>query len=939
LWSGYHRRNAVKKVLRLLALLALLWLTAMPTLAQGRVIVDDTTGQVDQAAVQRAAQALVNKNATVVVLVSDQTGSDPQAYASQKLRTYNIQANPLDPTAIVYLIALDRRNVFIYYGADWNAALGPTYKNIADQEMIPQLARGNITAGVTAGIQGTVKAIENPPGSGPNLNFLSPILWAALGLVVLVIVVPIGWRALGKRRAAAQAFARARQAAEEARRRAGAAIADMGQVFRDAQEKAQYDQLSYAPGDVQQIGEWQRAAETQFVGAQERFDAAGEALGASRTPTQVEYETGAQAYDQITQLVEAARAQLAQAEARRAELDRLNAAAPGEVDRAKKALADAAARLESLGQDFAHPQAILQPLADMVARAEALLAEHRAADAIAAAGAASANIDELNRALERYADIREGISAGRAAAEKVAAQGYRIDAGLAAFNTAEGVLRQAAAAIERDLAAARTLLDQGEATRAQGVARGGGMPALRQENEARLAETKQAGEQIDAQITQGREAFTLVNEFAEKTWSDIRGNGSESEAAAARARQLWERARERNSMETQDFLGAKQDLDAADEQIGYARTLVDSILQRLKDLQAARDAARQEIAAAQADVEQGWKYVRANDPDIGKNPEHDLTQAATLLDQANAELQQSRPDYLTIVKQAQEANRLADQAIANARSEVDVMNKLREQAQRAQQLATAEVQKIVQFVSLHKNDLPSASEQRLNKLQAQIQQAYAALKAADRDEEEARAEDLRAAVTRYAALEQEAESLYEEIYAAFQRVDNLRKQVAAKADQAERAIERAEQRLQNYGQMIRPSADAVRLLQEARAALDSIGAPREEQGLQRALQTAEAAYNAAERADQILISQLRQVQRTQPGGDFGDFLGGVVVGSLLNSGHHRHGGGGGGGSGGWSSGGGSLGGWGGGGGSGWGGGGGGGGGWGGGGGGGGGSGW
>jgi len=908
---------------------------AMPALAQGRVIVDDPTGRVDQAAVQRAAQSLVSKNATVVVLVSDQTGSDPQKYASQKLRTYNIQADPLDPTAIVYLIALDQRNVFIYYGADWNATLGPAYKNIADQDMIPQLARGNITAGITAGIQGTVEAINNPPGRAISLV---PIALAIIVIGALFVGVPLVVRSLGKRRAAARAFAQAREAAEEARKRAGAAIADMGQVLKDAQEKAQYDQLSYPTADVQQIGEWQRAAEAQFVDAQERFDAAGEALVAKRVPTQAEYQASAQAYDQITQIVEAARAQLAKAEARRAELDRLNAAAPGEADRAKKALADAAARLESLGQDFAHPQAILQPVADMVARAEALLAEHRAADAIAAAGAASANIDELNRTLASYADIHEGISAGRAAAEKVVAQGYRIDAGLAAFNTAEGALRQAAAAFEHDLAAARTLLDQAEAARAQGVARGGGMPALRQENDARLTQTKQAGEQIDAQIAQGRDAFALVNEFAEKTWSDIRGNGSESEAAAARARQLWERATERNSMETQDFLGAKQDLDAADEQIGYARTLVDSILQRLKDLQAARDAARQEIAAAQADVEQGWKYVHANDPDIGKNPDHDLTQAAALLEQANAELLQPRPDWLTIVKQAQEANRLADQAIANARSEVDVMNKLREQAQRAQQLATAEVQKIVQFVSLHKNDLPPASEQRLNKLQAQIQQAYAALQAADRDEEETRAQDLRAAVTRYAALEQDAESLYEDIYAAFQRIDNLRKQVADKADQAERAIDQAEQRLQNYAQMIRPSADAVRLLQEARAALDSIGAPREEQGLQRALQTAEAARNAAERADQILISQIQRVQRSQPGGDIGDFLGGVVVGSLLNSGRQRHGGhSGGSGSGGWSSGGGNLGGWGGGGGSGWGGGGGGGGGWGGGGGGG--SGW
>ena len=321
----------MKKFLQVLALLALLVLTALPALAQGRVIIDDPTGRVDQAAVQRAAQALANKNATVVVLVSDQTGSDPQAYASQKLSANNIQASPLDPSAIVYLIALDRRNVFIYYGADWNATLGPTYKNIADQDMIPQLARGNITDGAVAGIEGTVEAIDNPPGQPINLL---PIALAIIVIGVLFIGVPIAVRSLGKRRAAAQAFAQARQAAEEARKRTGAAIADMGQLLRSAQEKAQYDQLSYTPSDVEQIGQWQRAAESQFVDAQERFDTAGEALAAKRTPTQAEYEASTQSYNQITQIVEAARAQLDQAEARRAELDRLNAAAPGEVDRA-----------------------------------------------------------------------------------------------------------------------------------------------------------------------------------------------------------------------------------------------------------------------------------------------------------------------------------------------------------------------------------------------------------------------------------------------------------------------------------------------------------------------------------------------------------------------------------------------------------------------------
>ncbi len=268
----------MRHTFRYLALAALALLLALPmlALAQGRVVIDDTTGNVDQASVRRAAQSLTSKNATVVVLVTDQTGSDPQAYASQKLQANGIQSSPLEPSAIIYLVSLDRRNVFIYYGADWNATLGPSYQNIANNDMIPQMSRGNITDGLVAGISGTVDAIDNPPGAPISL---APIAIAIVVVALLVIGVPLVLRSLGKRRSAAQA----RQGAEDARKRAGAAIADFAQLLKDARDKAQYDAISYAPADVEQIAGWQRVAEQQFVQAQEQFDAAGE-VSAQRGP-------------------------------------------------------------------------------------------------------------------------------------------------------------------------------------------------------------------------------------------------------------------------------------------------------------------------------------------------------------------------------------------------------------------------------------------------------------------------------------------------------------------------------------------------------------------------------------------------------------------------------------------------------------------------------
>ncbi len=916
----------MSKWLRLIAPLVVLLVLAAPALAQsGDLTYRDEAGRLDRARVERAAQPLIARGARVAIYTVDSGGEND---FRDRLQEDGLgSGGSINSNLVAIYISFDPRYSEIRGGDRWNAALA-TNNNIdaiRRNELNAGLAADDITGGVVNALSAIDRAIENPPTTGGGTTIINPektpeeiaaeartsnlVIYSVLGLVLLFVGGPLLWRTYSKRRAVAQAFERARQGAEEARRQAGAAIADMGQALNDARAKAEYDQVSYAAADVAELARTQGAAEAQFVKAQERFDQAGETLALKRTPAQGDYEEITRAYQPVVSMVAEARQQLAQAEARRAELDKLNAAAPGEVDRIKKALADAAERLGALGEDLARPEAILRPVEALVAHAEALLAERRAADAMAAAQAASAPIEELTQALARYADLREGLSAGRAGAEKAATQGYRVEGGLKAFDSAEGLLRQAAAALEQGgAAAAGPLLDQAEAARAEGVARGGGMPALRRANEERLPQIRQAGEQLAGYITEGRRAFDMVDEFAESTWSDIRGNGSEAEAAAARAQSLWERAAGRNSMDEQDFLGAKEDLDDAEEQLAYARSLINTILQRLKDLETARGAAQAEIAAAQTDIDQGLTYVRSNDPDIGQVPEDALARAAALIAQANAELAKPRPDWLAIVRQAQEANRLADEALASARGEVEAMNKLREQVTRAQQLATAEVQKIVQFAGLHGADIPKASQTRLDALQKDIQGAYAALREAEQTEEQRRAAALRDALKRYTALESTADQLYDEIYAAFQRIEELRRRVASEAEQAANAIARADHTRQTYAAHLPRGSEGIGLLEQARQALASIGTIQNERDMERALRAATEARNAAERAEQLFRAQVRAYEQAhRRDDDLGDVLAGAVIGSMLSAGRRRGGSGGSGWGGSWGGGGGGSG--------------------------------
>jgi hypothetical protein len=898
---------------RFIAAMLLFLLLATPALAQsGELIYRDDAGKLDRSRVQSAAQRLITRGATVAIYTADSGGD--AVFRSRLEQDGLASGSSIRSDVIAIFVSLNDRYSGIRFGDRWNAALATenNYEQIRTTKLNPGLSANSFSDGVVNALSAIDQAIANPPSAGGgtevNINF-TPLVLGGIFLVLLFVGGPLIWGTISKRRAVARAYAQARQAAEDARKQAGAAIADMGQAMKSAQEKAEYDRVSYPPAEVQELARVQGAAEAQFVKAQEQFDQAGETLAAKREPTQAEHQSVASAYSAVTAMVEQARATLDQAEARRAELDKLNAAAPGEVDRAKKALADAAERLQALDQDISNPDAVLRPAQELVARAESLLGEHRAADAIAAAGAASAAIDELSTTLASYSDIREGISAGRAGAEKAAGQGYRVEPGLAALDSAEALLREAGGLLERDAAKARELLTQAEAARAEGVARGGGMPALHKANQARLAEIEQAGQQLAGAVDEGHKAFALVDEFAENTWSDIRGNGSEAEAAADRAHDLWERASQRNTMEQQDFLGAQQDLDEADKQISFGHTLVASIVQRLKDLEAARDTARQDIASAQSDIDQGWAYVRSNDPDVGKVPEQALTQAANLLTRANADLANARPDWLAIVKLAREANQLADGALANARSEVEAMSKLREQATHAQQLATAEVQKIVQFASLHSDDISSSSGQKLDRLRNDVQSAYQALKSAEQSAEQARAEDLREAITRYGELQGSADALYTEIYDEFQRLEDLRQRVSAAMSAAAQAIARAEHLQQAYQIGNRSRGDEH--LREARSALQSIGTPRSEADLRQALVLAEQARQAAERAEDIF----RSYAAKNRGGDLSDFLGGVVIGSMMSGSGRSHGrsggswGSGGGGGGSWGSGGGGGGSW------------------------------
>jgi hypothetical protein len=636
-------------------------------------------------------------------------------------------------------VSLDPRYAELRGGDQWNAALLPNdnITTIRTTKLVPALAAGQFTDAYIA----TLKAIDQAIASSPQpaapvrpatvVNIGGDTTPLALSVFGIAVLAGGGYAALRWRRAR-RTLAEARWFCTDAKQEAGAAIVELERALQADRAKVDYDGLSYDAADVERLAATQRMVAEKFAQAQARFDDAGERLTRTARPPVADYETATASYQQVKQAADALRKELAANDLLRQELDALAKQAPDVLAQARARLADAAQLLDPLASTIADRDAVLAPLREQIAQAEDALAVHDARSAIAIAQATAETMTTFGSSVQSYSDLQARVEEGRAEATVLEQLGYRVAASSVALNQAQTALDAAAAALQRGgpTAAAAPLGDVAPALE-QAVASGRGLLALRAENDQRLLALGVCADEVVALIEAARRAFDIVDEFAESTWSDIRGNGSEAEASAAEASRLWQRAATRTTFETQEFAAAREDLNAVETHLARAASLSEAIIQRLKDLEHARAIAKDELAAAAADVAAGRDYLGAHDADVGKQPEERLRQAAELLAQAEAEAAKAKPDWLALVRFAQAANADSDAALLGARSEVEAMDKLRAQVQHAQQLAAAEVQRAERFYDTHRSDVSWSTSDSLRALKDLLQSAYSVLHQAE----------------------------------------------------------------------------------------------------------------------------------------------------------------------------------------------------------------
>jgi hypothetical protein len=442
--------------------------------------------------------------------------------------------------------------------------------------------------------------------------------------------------------------------------------------------------------------------------------------------------------------------------------------------------------------------------------------------------------------------------------------------------------------------------------------------ALHASNETALAGLQRAGEQAKQYIEQGAQAFDKVDEYAEASWDDIRGNGTEAQKAADHAQELWAEATSLNALTPdgpQDFEKASQLIAQANASLEDVRRLLNAILERLKNLEESKRTASAEITAAGQAIESGQTFIAQFDPDITPNPADMLTDAAKKLAEAKAEVAKDKPDWIAAVASARAANDLADKALADARSQEAAMQALRLKLQTDQQQAAASVSKAANFTTVHRADIDASLLSAVTGAQSSLQvaQTEAARLQSSGLEDLALARALDALAGRFTSVQQSAEEAFARAQAQFNALDAMRRQAYSVVAGATSAVEQATYYIQIHSEVSQQARQYLTLARKtlpdwtdnlAQSELNGlVAAANQAAGLaQKALTQAQQEVRAREAEAE---AQQREQEAQQQRDALGDLLTGVAIGAL--SGWGRSGGGSssrGGGWGGWSGGGG-----------------------------------
>jgi uncharacterized membrane protein YgcG len=559
---------------------------------------------------------------------------------------------------VALIVSIEEMQTGIYFGEQWEPALGDRWTQIQTQIMNPRFARGDFAGGVIAGLDEINRLIAAQLGDGggpPGQGGLSAG-WVILIVFFSILIIGVGLLIFRNYRKSREKRLAARQKARLAKQGAASKVNDLVSALQMLEIKVNATAQKVSQEDAAPL-----------------FD------GLSKAKRLI--DQGAQKYSELSH-------------------------SAGDPEKPGTGVP----QLEVIAQEY---QGVINTLRE--GNEELNKTEERITALQNAIESFSGRLDAVNAAIEEA--VRKQETARNA--------GFKIDQPAGVLDNARLSLKQAAALYQgkQFIQAVHKLEEAGDLAK-QAAVSAETLPEKKRESEEAILNLEKRLEKVRDAVERGSLIFDKISQkYAETSWESIRGNGTEAENRIDWTQEALEDARAGISMEQQEWQKALELVQQGHDWMNEAESLMHSITALEASLTAAERDAPQEIEAAQVDITRAWQYINQYDEDIRESLEDELRQAESVLESAREEFNKEKADYLKTVKLAEEANTAADKILAQARSEHEAAERLRQKAASAIRDARYRVSIAREYIQDHAREAGSDARTYLSSAESALRQA------------------------------------------------------------------------------------------------------------------------------------------------------------------------------------------------------------------------
>lgn len=312
----------------------------------------------------------------------------------------------------------------------------------------------------------------------------------------------------------------------------------------------------------------------------------------------------------------------------------------------------------------------------------------------------------------RLGEIRAKINRANATVDMVSAKGWKVDHAKADLSLASVYTQWAQRARDRqEMLGADEFLRVAEAKADAGATVVENMERTHQDMLQQVVAAKNRHEELEHSLGPAREAMTgLENNFAQRSWESVAGNGSSAQALLAEIPERIAYAESSLDLLIQDMVGAEKELVGIAQDLDAVEGLIDAIHETLGSLQQASRMLPDAIRLADRAVETAIQVAQARENDEG------IDDLKAMRERIHRERTHDKPDLRALINAAELLTLQADLWVAQKRGEHAVVEQIERAARSGLDQARARCTHTAQLIGTHQRDLPDSYVQVIEEL-------------------------------------------------------------------------------------------------------------------------------------------------------------------------------------------------------------------------------